>query len=109
MSEQDGTQAIIPQRPITDDTEEWKAYWEAQGQSWRIEPEINVERQEYLTQQQNIKPNIEHDIYPFKDVELKRADVEWLLSKKEDESNLAALKGETQYKRKRLDLVLVRE
>ncbi len=104
MSEQDGTQAIIPQRPITDDTEEWKAYWEAQGQSWRIEPEINVERQEYLTQQQNIKPNIEHDIYPFKDVELKRADVEWLLSKKEDESNLAALKGETQFKRKRLDL-----
>ncbi len=104
MSEQDGRQAVVQQRPTTNDQNEWKAYWKAQGHVWRTEPEIDVERQEYLTQQQNIMPNIEQGIYPFKDIKLSRADVEWLLSKEESESNLAASKGETQHKRKRLDL-----
>lgn len=105
MSEQESKQASTLQRPTTsDDNETRKAYWEAQGQSWRTEPEIDVERQEYLTKQQNITPNIEQGIYPFKDIKLSRADVEWLLSKEEGESNLTALKGETQYKQKRLDL-----
>jgi hypothetical protein len=68
MSEQDGTQTApkrrrnrptikqqdsstpTPQRPINDDKELWKAYWKAQGQPWRTEPEIDMERQKYLTE-----------------------------------------------------------
>lgn len=36
------------QRPITDDRDAWYTYWEAQGQSWRTEPEIGEERQAQL-------------------------------------------------------------
>ena len=80
MSELDATQAPILQRPTTDDTEVWKVYWKAQGQPWRTEPEIDNERQRYLAERHRIIPNIEHGIYPFKDIKLIRADVEWLLA-----------------------------
>jgi uncharacterized protein YjbI with pentapeptide repeats len=48
---------------------------------WRTEPEIDEKRQQYLAKQRSIPPNIEEGIYPFKDVKLDRADVEWLLAK----------------------------
>ena len=41
----------------THDAETWKAYWKAQGQPWRTEPEIDVERQKYLAQRRAIVPN----------------------------------------------------
>jgi hypothetical protein len=44
MSKQDGRQAVVQQRPTTNDQDEWKAYWKAQGQSWRTESEIDAER-----------------------------------------------------------------
>src|SRR5881227_2348314 len=75
-----GNPTHAAQRPANNDTEAWKAYWKEQGQLWRTEPEIDVERQKYLAARRNIQPNIEQGIYPFKDIKLSRADVEWLLA-----------------------------
>src|SRR6266702_4748311 len=46
---------------------------------WRTEPEIDTERQKFLTERLAIIPDIQRGIYPFKDVKLTRADIEWLL------------------------------
>jgi uncharacterized protein YjbI with pentapeptide repeats len=67
-------------RPITDDRAAWDAYWQAQSQPWRIEPEISPERQVELEKCRAVVPYIEKDIYPFKGMKLDRADLEWLLS-----------------------------
>jgi hypothetical protein len=72
------------QRPTTDDRGAWYAYWEALGQRWRREPEIDTERQLYLAERGAIAPDIESGIYPFKDIRLSRADVEWLLAAHEN-------------------------
>jgi hypothetical protein len=80
MSEQDGRQATALQCPTTPDPGAWKAYWKTQGQLWRTEPEIDEERQTYLTVRRSITPDTEKGIYPFKGIELSRADVEWLLA-----------------------------
>ncbi len=66
MSELDGTKAPALQCPSNDDREAWKAYWERQGQSWRTEPEIDTERQNYLEERRQITPDIKEGIYPFK-------------------------------------------
>ena len=84
MSEQDVEQATTLRPPTKNDKEAWKAYWKAHGQMWRTEPEIYTERQKYLDKQQNIIPDVEQGIYPFKDVRLSRADVEWLLATHEN-------------------------
>ncbi len=47
---------------------------------WRTAPEINVERQQYLTERRGVAPDIRKGVYPFKDIQLVRADVEWLLA-----------------------------
>jgi uncharacterized protein YjbI with pentapeptide repeats len=47
---------------------------------WRTQPEIDAERQRYLAERRAVQPDIERAIYPFKDVTLGRADVEWLLA-----------------------------
>ncbi len=47
--------------------------------SWRTEPEVDSQRQEFLRQCLAIVPDIQHGSYPFKGVRLTRADVEWLL------------------------------
>lgn len=80
MSGQDGRQATVIQCPTTNDPEAWKAYWKAQGQFWRTEPEIDAERQAFLTERRSITPDIEQGLYPFKGIKLSRADVEWLLA-----------------------------
>lgn len=71
------------QRPNTDDDRAWHAYWEAQDQPWRTEPEIDIERQQYLDEHLTVKER-EWERYPFKDIVLDRADVEWLLAKYAD-------------------------
>ncbi len=83
-SKQNGVRATTLQRPDNEDIEAWKAYWKEQGQPWRTEPEIDLERQAYLTEYRSIKPDIKKGIYPFKDEKLSRADVEWLLSTHEN-------------------------
>lgn len=47
--------------------------------AWRTEPEIDTERQQFLTERLAIIPDIQRGMYPFKDVKLTRADIEWLL------------------------------
>ena len=73
-----------PQRPIGNDPAAWHAYWQAQGMTWRTEPDIDEARQVYLAARQAVKPDIEKGIYPFRDengpIKLTRSDVEWLLA-----------------------------
>ncbi len=73
-----------PQRPTDDNRDAWRAYWQAQGMSWRTEPEIDVEHQAYLAERRAISPDIQKGVYPFRDenggIKLTRADVEWLLA-----------------------------
>ena len=106
MSEQDSSQVAILQHPETNDREAWRAYWETQGKSWRTEPEISTERQNYLMDRRTISPNIEKGIYPFKDIEpnLTRADIEWLLATHEDGRGPVDWNDESQRGRMGLDL-----
>src|SRR5579859_5570891 len=69
-------QAMHSSRPSIDNYRAWSTYWEKQGYPWRTEPEIDKERQEYLAWRRSTLPDIECGSYPFKDVKLKRADVE---------------------------------
>jgi hypothetical protein len=67
-------------RPTSDDQNQWQAYWTVQDEPWHTEPEIAPDRQRELAERRDtIQPDIEKGIYPFKDVRLSRADVEWLL------------------------------
>ena len=92
------------QGPAPDDRDAWRAYWKEQGQPWRTEPEIDEKRQEYLAQRRITSPDIEHGIYPFKDVELNRADIEWLLATHENGRGPVDWNDERQRKREGLDL-----
>ncbi len=86
------------------DREEWRAYWQAQGQPWRTEPEIDGERQEYLDRRRAIVKNIEQGIYPFRGIKLNRADVEWLLTTHDNGRGPVDWSDESQRMRKGLDL-----
>ncbi len=68
------------ERPVPDGYKSWSDYWKAQGMPWRTEPEIDEERRRYLAERRATTSDIERGIYPFKDVKLDRADVEWLLA-----------------------------
>jgi hypothetical protein len=105
MSDQDGRQAVALPRPSPEDTEGWKTYWQAQGQPWRTEPEIDTERQKYLKERNEIEPDIWKDIYPFKDIKLSRADVEWLLATHEDDRGPLDWDDESQRTREGLFLL----
>jgi uncharacterized protein YjbI with pentapeptide repeats len=91
-------------RPAQNDHEGWKAYWEERQQIWRTEPEIDQQRQEELEHYRVIVPDIEKGIYPFKGVELSRADVEWLLATHEQGRGPVYWNDESQRERKGLDL-----
>jgi uncharacterized protein YjbI with pentapeptide repeats len=104
VSEQDGTQSSTLQQPTTDDQHAWEAYWKEQGQPWRTEPEIDVERQKFLTNRRNITPGSEQNPYPFKDITLTRADVEWLLATHENGRGPVDWRDKSQRQRNGLDL-----
>lgn len=104
MSDQDNGQVSTLQRPTTNDQEAWKAYWKAQGQSWRTEPEIDAERQKYLTERRAIVPAIEQGIYSFGGIKLNRADVEWLLATHENGRGPVDWNDENQRERMGLDV-----
>src|SRR5947207_15939159 len=82
------TTTTPPQRPNANNRDEWRAYWKAQDQSWRTEPEIDANRQKYLKDCLTIVPDYEQGRYPFRDVSLSRADVEWLLARPKSRSKL---------------------
>lgn len=52
--------------------------------SWRIEPEIDAERQKFLAERLAGGLDISRGSYPFQSVKLNRADVEWLLARHEN-------------------------
>lgn len=104
MSKQDATQPSKLPRPTNTDEEAWKTYWQQQGQPWRTEPEIDAERQTYLIERLSIEPNIEKGIYPFKDIKLSRADVEWLLATHENGRGPINWSDKSQREREGLDL-----
>lgn len=58
----------------------WVAHWQTLGQPWRTEQEIDNKRQAYLTKCYAITPDVVQGLYPFKNVKLSRADVEWLIA-----------------------------
>lgn len=104
MSDQNNGQVSTLQRPTTDDPDAWKVYWRAQGWPWRTEPEIDTERQKFLTERRAIVPDIEKGIYPFKDIKLSRADVEWLLATHENGRGPIDWDDEGQRRRPSIDL-----
>lgn len=73
-------QIVTPSPPITEDRNAWAAYWQTLGQTWRTEPEIEVERQLFLARCLKIIPDIRRGVYPFREVKLGRADIEWLIT-----------------------------
>jgi hypothetical protein len=87
MSEQQVVTAL-QERPAPDGYVSWQEYWTSQGMPWRTEPEIDNERQRYLTERRATKPDIERGVFPFRDVnggiKLERPDVEWLLATHQD-------------------------
>jgi hypothetical protein len=104
MNEQDGTQSSSLQHPTSNKPEVWKAYWKKQGQSWRTEPEIDVERQKYLAARRGVTPDIGQGIYPFRDIKLSRVDIEWLLETHENGRGPVDWSDEHQREREGLDL-----
>jgi uncharacterized protein YjbI with pentapeptide repeats len=102
--EQGNQQSVLMQRPSTNDQASWLNYWERMGQSWRTEPEISLKRQEYLAGRRAIFPDIQYGIYPFKDIQLSRADVEWLLATHDNGRGPIDANDEGQREYKGLDL-----
>ncbi|MBA2676800.1 MAG: pentapeptide repeat-containing protein [Ktedonobacteraceae bacterium] len=96
--------ATDQQQSEMDDRIEWQAYWRAQGQPWRREPEIDEKRQRQLERMRAIEPQIEQSIYPFGGEKLTRADVEWLLATHEQGRGPIDWSDLEQRKRKGIDL-----
>ena len=81
-----------------------KAHPQSTRPLWRREPEIASTRQEFLRQRLTIVPDIQQGIYPFKDVTLTRADVEWLLITHEQGRGPIAWSDLSQRERQGIDL-----
>ena len=97
-------EAPSPQRPSIHDRQAWPEYWQKLGQPVRTEPEIDEKRQQFLAKRLAIAPAIEQGIYPFKDIKLTRADIEWLLATHEDKQGPVDWNDLAQRKRQGLDL-----
>ncbi len=104
MNEQNTTQVGALPYPSQDDRVGWQIYWQQQGQLWRSEPEIGRERQQYLADCLAVLPDVRQGIYPFKDIQLNRADVEWLLATHENGGGPVDYSDEGQRQRTGLDL-----
>jgi len=89
---------------ISKTAKEWKSHWKALGQEWRTEPEISKQRQTELEKHRALKPDEEKGMYPFSQVKLNRADVEWLLATHENGRGPVIWSDESQRKRRGLDL-----
>ncbi len=92
------------ERPHDDQHATWQAYWQAQGQPWRTEPEPERTRQEWLEARRAVLADPRRGIYPFKGMKLDRADVEWLLATHENGKGPVDWRDEAQQRRQGLDL-----
>ena len=72
--------------------------------SWRTEPEVDAQRQQFLSQCLMTVPDIQRVIYSFKDVTLTRADIEWLLVNHEQGQGPIDWNDSAQRERRSLDL-----
>lgn len=72
--------------------------------SWRTEPEIDSARQQILRQCLTIIPDIQQGNYPFRNIALTRADVEWLLITHEQRRGPIEWSDLSQRERQGLDL-----
>ncbi len=104
MGEQMDQSLDSPPRPSGDDRQAWQAYWRQMGQPWRTEPEIDTKRQAQLAASRSTAPDIEQGIYPFKGMQLSRADVEWLLAMHEGGRGPVNWNEERQREREGLDV-----
>jgi uncharacterized protein YjbI with pentapeptide repeats len=104
MSDQDAARTSAIPRPLNDDKGAWTAYWFQQGQPWRTELEIDSERQKYLDERRQITPDMKEGKYPFKDIKLTRADVEWLLATHENGKGPVVWNDISQRTRRGIDL-----
>ena len=84
MSSEHNIQIAPFPRPAIADRTQWQDYWKVMGQEWRTEPEIDLERQQFLIERLAIKVDLDEGIYQFRSVKLSRADVEWLLAQHEN-------------------------
>ncbi|HEX6543794.1 MAG TPA: pentapeptide repeat-containing protein [Ktedonobacterales bacterium] len=96
--------APVAGRPVTDDRAAWRVWWRAQGQHWRLEPEISPERQALLAERRLVAPEVRTNTYPFAGMSLMRADIEWLLSTHENGRGPVQWNDLTQRERTGLDL-----
>ena len=71
---------------------------------WRTEPEIDAARQQFLRQRLMVVADIYQGVYPFKDIRLTRADVEWLLANHEQGRGPVDCSDATQSKRQGIDV-----
>src|SRR5712691_1062220 len=78
--------------------------WQAVDFPWHIEAEIDIERQIYLAERRASTIDIGQGIFPFKDIKLSRADIEWLLAMHEDCRGPVDWSDESQRTRLGLDL-----
>ncbi len=69
-----------------------------------MEPEIDPQRQKELDQRRATVPDIKKGIYPFKGMQLTRADVEWLLATHENGHGPIDWSDGSQREREGLDL-----
>ncbi len=104
MSEQANQLPAQPHYPIVNDRDTWHVYWQERGQPWRTEPEIDGSRQAYLAECLATNPDSVRGTYPFKNIKLDRADVEWLLATHEHGRGPIDWSDEHQHEREGLDL-----
>ena len=71
---------------------------------WRTEPVIDAVRQTFLAECLTRVPDVKKEIYPFQDVKLSRADIEWLLVTHENGKGPVDWNDRQQRQRKGLDL-----
>ena len=102
--EQDNDSSSLIELPSTPDEENWRDYWQTQGIPWRTEPGIDEERQEFLTRCRSTRPNVKKGVYPFQNVRLSRADIEWLLTTHEEGRGPVEWDDTRQRMRRGLDL-----
>ncbi len=104
MDELDASSTFGEPCPSTQDGQTWKEFWAKQGLEWRTEPQIDAERQAELTARRSITPDVAQGIYPFKDMKLSRADIEWLLATHEHGRGPVEYHDQSQRDRLGLDL-----
>src|SRR5437016_1724359 len=80
IEQEDNNLSSLIEHTSPDDRKSWCDYWQTQNYPWRTEAEIDDERKEFLAKCRSVKPDIKQGTYPFKNVQLSRADIEWLLA-----------------------------